>query len=299
MPLGASAVRALSASSAVSGAPAAPCGSSLARPAIGAYGHRMRSRKSAAPAAARVALAPGVRVVRRGRDRLQVGITPGREEIVADPGPGADVLRALTVGETWPASGPAKALVARLAEHGLLAPAARRRSTTVEVMGDLGADPAPGLLRAGLAPTGGSAAPALLLSRGEPERELVDPWVRERRPHLVVRIVDGIAVLGPFVVPGSTACLRCIDAHHIDTDPEYVAVLHRYIHAARRDGRPDHVAPATTALALAWAARDLTTWLGGGHPATWSTTIALPDDGAIATAWRRHPECACAGTRPS
>ncbi len=42
-------------------------------------------------------------------------------------------------------------------------------------------------------------------------------------PHLMVRLTEGDAVVGPFVVPGRTACLRCLDAHHADGRPTVAA----------------------------------------------------------------------------
>lgn len=61
----------------------------------------------------------------------------------------------------------------------------------------------------------------VLLGVGEPDRELSDPWMREQTPYVVVRLTEGRAVVGPFVVPGRTACLRCVDAHHTDADHEW------------------------------------------------------------------------------
>ena len=46
---------------------------------------------------------------------------------------------------------------------------------------------------------------------GEFDRTLLDDLVRDGVPHHVVRVVEGAPVVGPFVLPGETACLRCVD----------------------------------------------------------------------------------------
>jgi hypothetical protein len=137
----------------------------------------------------------------------------------------------------------------------------------------------------------------IVLSAGELDRDRLDPLIRTRTSHVVVRLVDGGAVLGPFVVPGTTACLRCIDAHRCVRDPDHVAVTARYIRATERprpDGVPD-LDPALASLALAWAVRDVVAHLDGGEPSTWSRTLFLPAEPAsrIEREWRRHPQCGC------
>ena len=243
-------------------------------------------------------LAAGVRVVARGRDRLQAGITLDRQVVVATESRSATAMELLQHGRRLPGEQRDLDVITRLDEAGLLArPRARERS--VLVIGDLGSAAAltRALHTAGLERDPESVAapsvPGLLVASGEPERELIDPWLLSARPHLLVRLIDGVVTVGPFVVPGETACLRCIDAHRQDVDPEYVAVLYRYIHEPRLDGCTDEGPPAAAALALACAARDLSIWREGGRPVTLSTTVALMDTGVNATSWLRHPECVC------
>lgn len=138
----------------------------------------------------------------------------------------------------------------------------------------------------------------VLLGVGEPDRELADPWVREQTPFVVVRLTEGRAVVGPFVVPGRTACLRCVDAHHTDADREWPLLVRQYAEASSRDradGSPEPVDPALAALAVAWAARDLTSYVDGGRPSSWSSTLVFDHDlSTLETrSWLRHPECGC------
>jgi bacteriocin biosynthesis cyclodehydratase domain-containing protein len=143
-----------------------------------------------------------------------------------------------------------------------------------------------------------AAAAGVLLGVGEPDRELVDAWTRAGTPYLVLRLTEGRAVIGPFVVPGRTACLRCIDAHHTDADPAWPLLVRQYAAACRRDradGAPEPVDPLLATLAVAWAARDLTAYADGGRPSTWSTTVTLDarPDRLETQAWLRHPGCGC------
>ena len=146
--------------------------------------------------------------------------------------------------------------------------------------------------------TAATVAAGVLLGVGEPDRELVDAWTRAGTPYLVLRLTEGRAVIGPFVVPGRTACLRCIDAHHTDADPAWPLLVRQYATACRRDradGTPEPVDPLLARLAVAWAARDLTAYADGGRPSTWSTTVTLDarPDRLETQAWLRHPGCGC------
>ena len=151
---------------------------------------------------------------------------------------------------------------------------------------------------AGLPISPDDAAVVALLGLGEPDRELADGWMRERVPHLHVRLAEGRATVGPFVVPGETACLRCLDAHHADADPTWPLLVRQYaaaVRVPRRDGTPEPLDPLLAMVALSWAARDLARYVDGGRPSTWSTTLTLDPahSGAETRTWSRHPGCGC------
>jgi bacteriocin biosynthesis cyclodehydratase domain-containing protein len=176
-----------------------------------------------------------------------------------------------------------------------------RARARVAVVGRLpGPDPADLAAQCGFGTTSSAddADVVLVLAGCELAREVVDPLVRRGTSHLVVRLVDGGAVLGPFTVPGRTACLRCIDAHRTVPDPDHVAVTTRYVRAsapARADGVPDLTDPALVSLTVAWAVRDLAAWVEGREPSTWSRTIHLGADLTyrLERPWLRHPQCGC------
>ncbi len=168
------------------------------------------------------------------------------------------------------------------------------RHRLADLLGDAGLTPCSTAARAR------PATVAVLAGVGEPDRERVDAWTRAGTPYLVLRMTEGRARLGPFVVPGRTACLRCIDAHHTDADTAWPLLVRQYAAASahdRADGAPEPLDPLLAALAVAWAARDLASFVDGRRPSTWSATLTLDADlrGLETQAWRRHPECGCEG----
>ena len=150
------------------------------------------------------------------------------------------------------------------------------------------------LVVAGLTVDGRASGPptaTLLISLGEPRRSRVDRLVRDDRTHLLVALLPDRARLGPLVVPGATACLRCLDAHLAEHDPRRGLVLEQL---EDRDDPPAPCDPVLAQAAVALAARELTTYAEGDRPATWSATLTLGADLALPRrAWPRHPHCGC------
>lgn len=207
-----------------------------------------------------------------------------------------------------PAAGPAAAAVALRAGDDTSDVLRSRRSARVGIDGfghaageSLGSRLADLLAATGVglrtAPRGRTSV-AVLAGVGEPDRDLLDEWTRAGTPYLLVRLTEGRAVVGPFVVPGRTACLRCIDAHHADVDPAWPLLVRQYTAASSRDRAdcvPEPVDPLLTMLALVWAARDVVAHVDGARPSTWSaTTVLEPAPGTLETRmWHPHPECGC------
>lgn len=179
---------------------------------------------------------------------------------------------------------------------------AARSAATVVVRAAPATQPLLGLLleQAGLRRTGGEdgADVHLLVSAGPVDRELLDPLVRSSIPHLVVSGSAGLRRVGPFVHPGHTACLRCVDAHEALHDVRRPFLLAQAARAATE--RPPPLDPVLDALALAWAVRDLARYVEGDSPSTWSTTFDLaPAAAPTALSWGRHPDCGCAWDVPT
>ncbi|MCW2866958.1 MAG: hypothetical protein JWR20_1146 [Marmoricola sp.] len=252
-------------------------------------------------------------MVRRGPDRLQVGLHPDRRSILPRTATVERLLLDLLHGTVPSADAATADVVAQLRRAGCLEPWPPADPPRVAVLEhpsgagghDVGAGLGALLEAAGLrvTPWLSRCDVALVESWSEVDRDVLDPLLRAGTPHLVVRLVDGGAVLGPFVEPGTTACVRCTDAHRSTEDPDHVPVTTRYVHATGALHRPEAV-PHVAALAQAWAVRDLLAHLAGRRPATWSTTWHLPADGGapVVQEWHRHPACGCcwaADARPS
>ena len=280
-------------------------------------------------------LLPGLPVVRRDGEHLQVGVED-RCVVLPDRPEVRTLLQRLTGTGTEPVLGPdvspaAMLALARLARAGLLVdrevlasclatyadgPAQRaaalatlhsspREAETrwaARTRASVRVDGAPAdtaaleqVLAAGgvrtvrePAPSGGRVV--VLLRDREPDRDELDRLQHDDVAHLLVRAALDHVVVGPFVDPGRTACVRCLDAHRTDGDPRWPLVL------AQQTGldAPAVRDPALWQLALAWAARDVLRRFDGEQPSTWSATVRIgPDLRPRRQEWRRHPRCGC------
>ena len=284
---------------------------------------------SARPAAfpERPALRPGVRVVRRDHDRLQVGLLPGERLLLPDDPAVRALLDAVAAGERPDlGSDRVRGWALALLEHGLVVDRdevaglmssglprpvvhaalaqsgtgarerlAGRASATVglEADGPWREETLALLAEAGLrcVQRGGPATVRLLVSPGgELPRPSLDGLMRSGAAHLVVSNVAGRVRVGPLVAPGLSACVRCVDAHAADRDPGHGLVLEQH-----GPGADEPCDPLLMRLALALAVRDLASYVEGGLPATWSATVAVePDLRLEREEWTRHPRCGCA-----
>ncbi|GGF41531.1 hypothetical protein GCM10011519_14180 [Marmoricola endophyticus] len=192
-----------------------------------------------------------MRVLRHGPDQWQVGLEPQRRLRLPD----TDEVRRTLAGlaDAALAVDTDDPVLTALASHGLLHHDAVGSSEGRRVqVRRFGAgwvpDPVPLLEQTGLLPRpdGEDADAALLVGFGEPARELTDPWVYAGLPHLVVRLHATEAVVGPLVVPGAGACLRCLDAYRTVDDPRWPQLVHRHAELdeqVRRDGLTDRADP--------------------------------------------------------
>lgn len=114
----------------------------------------------------------------------------------------------------------------------------------------------------------------------------------EGLPHLVVLAGADRATVGPLVVPGRSACLRCLELARTDRDPGWPAV------AAQLDAPPSAARgeSALTQLVAGLVALQVTCWVDERRtPASVSATltVALPDGLPCRRTWPRHPRCGC------
>ncbi|TSD97285.1 hypothetical protein FOS14_14980 [Skermania sp. ID1734] len=82
-----------------------------------------------------------------------------------------------------------------------------------------------------------------------PDPRLVTALVANAIPHLQVRIRDGRGIVGPFVVPGETSCLRCADLARCGVDREWPNLSAQLL--GRVGAGPASAVLATSAVALA------------------------------------------------
>lgn len=246
-------------------------------------------------------LRPGLHVVRRDDRHLQVGVDPPWRVVVPDLPEVHRLLADLRAGHPPQPSSPAAHRVLRdLVAAGMVVDAGARQALTharagavvgVETAGHP-ADDAIRLLRAAGCSVGPaqSASVVLVLAGGEVRRALVDAHLRDDRPHLPVAATPAGYRIGPLVVPGHTACVRCVDAHLGEHDPRRALVVEQL--GGRDAGARD---PALEALATAWAVRDVVSLVEGRRPATWSATVEVDDElSPRRRSWSRHPHCGCA-----
>lgn len=104
----------------------------------------------------------------------------------------------------------------------------------------------------------GGADLVVLASDCEPSRDLADQVMREDAgAHLWVFTREVVGVIGPFVVPGGSVCLRCADLARADLDPAWPTLLQSA--AAHRPPPP----PATPCSPACWARGQRRRWRCG------------------------------------
>jgi bacteriocin biosynthesis cyclodehydratase domain-containing protein len=125
----------------------------------------------------------------------------------------------------------------------------------------------------------------------EPSRDLADAVLRAGVPHLWAYLRDLAGVIGPFVVPGRTACLRCVDAARTEADPAWPTLLQstavRPLRVAACDG-------VQATLVAAWAAQEVALWASDVRPRTRGRVIEVPMGGPVEEShFDPHPACGC------
>lgn len=136
-----------------------------------------------------------------------------------------------------------------------------------------------------VAPTGSAPAPEVMAK------------VREV-PHLLVQVRETSAFVGPLVLPGRSACWRCVQIARSDRDPAWPAI------AAQLTGSMPSVEPADVALAslaaslavmhaLAWIDRETVTRSGDVPSVNGLVEFDLGDLRLRRRTLRPHPDCGC------
>ena len=148
---------------------------------------------------------------------------------------------------------------------------------------------------AGMAgPAAASRHPDLVILADTHRRELPEILRRGGVPHLVAAASEAIGVVGPLVLPGRTACLRCLDLTRAERDPAWPLILAQLSRGGADPPACDTVlaaAVATQAAAQALAFVD--------RPASPSAVtngtleLVLPDWQWRRRTWAQHDRCGC------
>ena len=110
----------------------------------------------------------------------------------------------------------------------------------------------------------------------------VQPWLGRDIAHCAIVFGESSVRVGPVVIPGETACIRCVELAHIDGDPSWSAVAPQMW---RRTAAADSID-----LAIHAAAESLSMYpMGGGYSVrvdgvTFSREVSPHD---------LHPNCGC------
>lgn len=132
----------------------------------------------------------------------------------------------------------------------------------------------------------------MIASDSEPDRDVGDVAMHRSVPHLWVWVRELVGVVGPFVTPGSSACLRCIDEARTDIDTAWPALV------ASTLAHPSPVpacAPVLATLVATFAAHELEVFASGLVPQTWGRMVEIPHGFGIVghQRYEAHPRCGC------
>lgn len=138
--------------------------------------------------------------------------------------------------------------------------------------------------------------PPDLVVLAPPEGTALDD-LRERltpgTPHLVAEVRDTVGVVGPLVLPGASACLRCLDLVRTDLDPGWPTMAAQLATPARAPAACDGVLAVAVAATAAQQVLGLVD--GWPRPAALGATLelALPDWRWRRRSWPTHADCGC------
>jgi bacteriocin biosynthesis cyclodehydratase domain-containing protein len=136
------------------------------------------------------------------------------------------------------------------------------------------------------------ATVVVLATDQEPSRAAADDALRRGVPFLCVGLRELVGLVGPFVVPGRTACLRCVDLGRAERDPSWRILVESLQRAAASE-------PSATASLVAtvagYAAQEIALWASGAQPVSCDHVVEIPHGlGEVQTVgYQPHPQCGC------
>jgi bacteriocin biosynthesis cyclodehydratase domain-containing protein len=141
---------------------------------------------------------------------------------------------------------------------------------------------------------GSARPPALVVLTDDSAAQTAAVLVPARTPHLLARVDEHVGTVGPLVLPGRSACLRCLDLTRSLLDPGWPAMAAQLEQPRRGTPPCDGVLAVAVASQAALQVLEL---LEGGTPASVSGTLELEIPGWRwrRRSWPQHPGCPCAG----
>jgi len=145
------------------------------------------------------------------------------------------------------------------------------------------------------APRAQSHRPSLVILADSHRREFPAALTQKLVPHLAVSASEAIGVVGPLVLPGQSACLRCLDLTRAERDPAWPLILAQLSGQASADPPGCDTVLATTVAAQAVAQALAFIDEDGQAPAVTNGTLelVLPGWQWRRRTWRPHPQCGC------
>jgi hypothetical protein len=158
--------------------------------------------------------------------------------------------------------------------------------------------PGPGAgrsVRGSRGPRARPTRPSLVILADRHRRDLPAALCRDQVPHLAATANEAIGVVGPLVLPGRSACLRCLDLTRAERDPAWPLILaqltsHDVTDPAACDAvLAAMVAAQATAQALGFIDRgpDAVAVISG------TLELVLPDWQWRRRTWQPHRRCGC------
>ena len=138
--------------------------------------------------------------------------------------------------------------------------------------------------------------PDLVILADSHGRELPGVLAGHGVPHLAASASEAIGVVGPLVLPGRSACLRCLDLARTERDPAWPLILAQLASQAATDPLGCDTVLATTVAAQ--AAAQALAFLDHGAEAAAAVTngtleLVLPSWQWRRRTWYPHPRCGC------
>jgi hypothetical protein len=138
--------------------------------------------------------------------------------------------------------------------------------------------------------------PDLVILADSHGRELPGVLAGHAVPHLATSASEAIGVVGPLVLPGHSACLRCLDLARTERDPAWPLILAQLAGQATVDPLGCDTVLAT--MVAAQAAAQALAFLDQGAQAAAAVTngtleLVLPGWQWRRRTWHPHPQCGC------